>query len=135
LQLYGTSLPEQEDVWNFRPLNFCWTECTCIPWHAQYGRWNFLRDLRRVHKVLTIFLFICIWGAKSAFVQLIKYILTKKQPSLHSWTSNLFFRWPHCAQPRSHRLLTWLPPSVWKLLFLVYFDLGYKVCLCYAVCC
>ena len=26
-QLYCTSLPER-DVWNIRPLDFCWTECT-----------------------------------------------------------------------------------------------------------
>ena len=28
-QLYPTSLPIQ-DLENFRPMDFCWTECTCI---------------------------------------------------------------------------------------------------------
>jgi hypothetical protein len=49
-----------------------------LPWHAQYGRWNFLRDTGGVHRIgwsphyFLIYLFICVWGAKSILVCLIK---------------------------------------------------------------
>jgi hypothetical protein len=40
------------------------------------------------------------------------------------------FTWPHYAPPCSHCSLTWLPPSVWQFLFLVYFGLVWKVWCC-----
>jgi hypothetical protein len=74
-------------------------------------------------KISLIFLlFIYIWGAKSALVQLFKY---KSYSKTTTTTTN--------APPRSHPCLTWLPTSVWKIILLVYFDLGWKVCLCWVV--
>ena len=87
-----------------------------MPWHAQYGRWNFLRDTDGVHwtrlspHYFLLYLFICIWGAMSALVQLIKYksflkSCNNNQQSLHSKTSNLCFRRPYYAQPCLYHLL------------------------------
>jgi hypothetical protein len=42
----------------------------CLPWRAQDGRWNFVRDMGWVPLYFIMYLFICIWGAKSAIVQL-----------------------------------------------------------------
>ena len=98
-----------------------------------------------------IYLFNCIWGKKSALVQLIKYQLcnlslslelkksySRNQQSLHSRTINLCFRWPHYEQPRSHSSLTWLPASNHRgqyehFFYWFIFHLGLKVWLCQAV--
>ena len=47
----------------------------------------------------------------------------KKTTATRSRTSYLCFRWPHYAPPHSYHSLNWLP------LFLVHFDLGWKLCL------
>jgi hypothetical protein len=111
------------------------THCTRLSYAAsyaltcQYGRWNFLRvqvGLVESDIVFIIFLFICIWWAKSALWSNKNHILKK---SRHLVTCCL--RWPHYAPPHSHRSLTWLPASVTKFPLFVNFGLGWKVCLSY----
>jgi len=61
-----------------------------------------------------IYLFICIWGAKSALVQLIKHKSYSNNKPNHHFTPELVtccFRWPDYEPPRSHCSLTGLPAS------------------------
>jgi hypothetical protein len=126
-----------------------------MPGHAQYGRWDFLRntgrgdDSSKLIKVHTIYLFICILGKNSALVQLTtncltsfchstQILCTRNPRSLHSRTINLCFRWPHYEQPCLHSSLTWMTASNShgqneNFFYWFIFSLGLKICLWWAV--
>jgi len=73
--------------------------------------------------LLIFYLFICIWGAKSTLVCLIKQksYSNKRQENNCHFPPELVtfgFRWPHYTPPHSHRSLTRLPASVFQFLCL-----------------
>ena len=96
----------------------------CMPWHAQYGRWNFLRDMGGVHEIgyKSSLFFICLFASEEKNVcllinyqscnLLLSFELKNRILETNShFTQELFlcFRWPHYEHLRLHSLFTWLP--------------------------
>ena len=96
-----------------------------VPWHVQYGRWNFFCDMGGVHQIrksphyflsffLSFFIYLFILFVsqlQSLLLSNKNHILKKPQQSLHSRTSNLCFTRPHHAQPHS-KPLAYLTASI-----------------------